>query len=299
MTGKDEGISLQATVGFRFQPTTISYNEQDAALYALAIGASQDPLDSGDLQYTYELFPREFKCFPTYATTFPMKALEQIGSIPGQKLNLMEVLHGEHYLELVAPMPKSAAITTVAEVSQVYDKGSGALLVIAMISRDEDGNVVALNRASLFIRGRGNFGGDRGPSSREGLPPERPADAALQDKTNDNQALLYRLASGDLNPLHADTRFAALLGYERPILHGLCVYGFAARAVLKQYAANNADRLKSIQARFSHHVFPGETLETEMWQESDTAIYFRSRVPERDEVVLSNGVVSLHRIQSA
>ena len=296
MPTENGGATLQAAVGFRFQPTKTSYNEQDAALYALAIGASQDPLDSGDLQYTYELFPVDFKCFPTFAATFPMKVLEQIGSVPGQKLNLMEVLHGEHFLELIAPLPVSATITTDAEISAIYDKGSGALLIVAMTSRDEGGNIVARNRAALFIRGRGNFGGDRGPSNREGLLPERPADTTLRDKTNDNQALIYRLASGDLNPLHVDTRFAKLLGYERPILHGLCVYGYAARAVLKQYAANNADHLKSIQARFSRHVFPGETVETEMWRESETVIYFRSRALERDEVVLSNGVATLHQL---
>jgi len=285
--------SLLDAVGHTFEATTFSYTEKDAALFALSIGASSDPLDAGDLQYTYELAPPGFRCFPTFAATFPLQTLEQIASIPGQSLNLLEVLHGEHYLELRRPLPAKGMIVNAATISQIYDKGSGALIIVDISSSDADGEHLAFNQASLFIRGRGSFGGERGPSSRENAVPERTADALLAEKTNENQALLYRLTSGDRNPLHADSRFAALLGYPRPILHGLCTYGYAARAVLKTYAGNDGSLFKSIRARFSSHVFPGETIETEMWQESAVGIRFRSRVVERDEVVLSNGVVIL------
>ena len=293
MSEENQGRSLQEAVGYQFQATATTYDEKDAALYALSIGASEDPLDTDDLQYTYELAPSGFNCFPTFAATFPLQTMEQIGSIPNQKLNLMEVLHGEHYLELSRPLPATSTIINQAKISQVYDKGSGALIVVDISSTDQEGRSVALNRASLFVRGRGNFGGERGPSSRSDGPPQRVADEVLGEKTADNQALLYRLASGDRNPLHADTRFAALLGYPRPILHGLCTYGYAARAVLKSFAGNNPDHFKSIKARFSSHVFPGETIETEMWQMSATRIMFRSRVIEQDEIVLTNGIVTL------
>ncbi len=293
MTRENKNNNLQNVVGHRFRPTTSSYDEQDVAFYALSIGASSDPIDAGDLQYTYELFSGGFNCFPTFAATFPLQTLQQIGSIPDQKLNLMEVLHGEHYLELFQPLPASGTVTNEATISQVYDKGSGALMIADITSTDQAGEQLAFNRASLFIRGRGNFGGDRGSSSQVDLP-DREADEVFSERTNDNQALIYRLASGDLNPLHADTRFSALIGYERPILHGLCVYGYAARAVLKRFTGNNSERFKSINARFSHHVYPGETIETEMWHESATTVYFRGRVLERNEVVLSNGVLELH-----
>ena len=293
MAQENQNKTLLDAIGHRFTTTTITYNEQDAALYALSIGASEDPLDNSDLQFTYELAPSGFHCFPTFAVTFPLQTMEQIGSIPDQRLNLMEVLHGEHYLELFRPLPAAAAITSQAEISQVYDKGSGALILVDITSTDQDGQRVAFNQASLFVRGRGNFGGSRGPSTRPNNLPERPSDEAVREKTADNQALLYRLTSGDRNPLHADTRFAALLGYPRPILHGLCTYGYAARALLKTFGANDPQLFKSIKARFSSHIFPGETIETEMWQESATNILFRSRVIERDEVVLSNGVFTL------
>jgi 3-hydroxyacyl-CoA dehydrogenase/3a,7a,12a-trihydroxy-5b-cholest-24-enoyl-CoA hydratase len=289
-----ETNNLLNAVGYRFEATTTTYNEKDAALYALSIGASEDPLDSGDLKFTYELSPSDFSCFPTFAATFPMQTLEQIGSIPEQKLNLMEVLHGEHYLELFRPLPAAATINTQAKISQVYDKGSGALIIVDITSDDQNGEPVAFNQASLFVRGRGNFGGDRGPSSRLDQPPQRPADEVLREKTTGSQALFYRLTSGDRNPLHADTRFAALLGFPRPILHGLCTYGYAARANLNAFSASDPKRFKSIKARFSSHIFPGETIETEMWQESDTRVLFRSRVPERDQIILSNGVFTLH-----
>lgn len=293
MSQNSQNKSLLEAIGYQFQDTTISYDTRDAALYALSIGASDDPLDAGDLQYTYELAPSGFTCFPTFAATFPLQTLEQIGSIPGQTLNLMEVLHGEHYLTLMQPLPPEGTIKNKAGISQVYDKGSGALIIVDITSTNEKGEDIAFNQASIFVRGRGNFGGDRGPSSRELVPPERTADQLLRDKTSADQALFYRLTSGDRNPLHADSRFAALLGFSQPILHGLCTYGYAARAVLKSFAANDADRFQSIRARFSSHVFPGETLETEMWQESAARIMFRSRVVERDKFVLTNGIVEL------
>lgn len=294
MSEENQNRTLLEAVGHQFQATTTTYDEKDAALYAVSIGASEDPLDTGDLQYTYELFSSGFHCFPTFAATFPLKTMEQIASIPDQKLNLMEVLHGEHYLELFGPLPITGTIINHATISHVYDKGSGALIIVDISSTDQDGRPVAFNQASLFVRGRGNFGGDRGPSNRSESPPQQPADAVLREKTNGNQALLYRLTSGDRNPLHADARFAALLGYPQPILHGLCTYGYAVRAILNSFASNNPERFKNVKARFSSHIFPGETIETEMWQESGTRITFRSSVAERDELVLTNGIVTLH-----
>jgi 3-hydroxyacyl-CoA dehydrogenase/3a,7a,12a-trihydroxy-5b-cholest-24-enoyl-CoA hydratase len=285
--------NLLDVIGHHFQTTTTTYSEKEAALYALSIGASKDPLEQSDLQFTYELSPSGFRPFPTFAVTFPMKTMEQIGSIPGQKLNLMEVLHGEHYLELFRPLTSEATITSQAEISHVYDKGSGALIIVDITSRDQNGERVAFNQASLFVRGRGNFGGDRGPSRRLDRVSERPADMMLREKTAGNQALIYRLTSGDRNPLHADTRFSALLGYPQPILHGLCTFGYAARALLKNFAANDPQRFKNLRARFSSHIFPGETIQTEMWQESATRILFLSRVMERDEIILSNGIFTL------
>ncbi len=191
-------------------------------------------------------------------------------------------------------LPAAAKITSRGKISQVYDKGGGALLVIDMTSEDSSGEAVAHNQISIFIRGIGGFGGERGPSTSQlNLPPEREPDAVHEEAVPDNQALLYRL-TGDRNPLHADPSMAAVGGFERPILHGLCTFGYAARAVLEHFADNDPARFKSIKTRFARHFFPGETLVTEMWDAGDGAILFRSKAKEREEYVITNARVELN-----
>ena len=167
-------------------------------------------------------------------------------------------------------------------------------MLLDVTSYDETGQELAFNRSSLFIRGLGGFGGERGPSGGGPTLPDRAPDATHRQTTTDNQALLYRLSSGDGNPLHADPSFAAAGGFARPILHGLCTFGFAGRAVLRAFAGNDPARFKSIKARFARHVFPGETIVTDMWADDSGRVLFQSKVAERDEIVLSNGVVELN-----
>lgn len=291
--GSSEFVDLDQALHYQFKPFTFSYGKERVMHYALAVGAGSEPTDPTDLQFVYELNRSGFKVLPTMATIFPFKAIGQIVTVPGLTINFMNLLHGEHYLAVKRPLPVEGTIHNSAHVSQIYDKGSGALVVIDMHSTNEDGEEIAFSQASLFIRGLGGFGGERGPSGRINIPPEGEPDAVFREKTSKNQALHYRIASGDLNPLHADPEIAAMVGFERPILHGLCTFGFAGRAVLKQFAGNDPERFKSIKARFAKHVFPGESLLTEMWQVSEQRILFQSKVIERDEIVLSNGAVEL------
>ena len=284
-----------SAIGHTFTPTTTHYDESDLSLYALAVGAAAEPTDPTELPFVYELSRDGFRALPTYAVTFPFSMLWEILNVPGLKFNPALLLHGEQYLELRRPLPTNATLTNTARIANIYDKGSGALVLLDVNTADEQGDVVAFNRVSLFIRGIGGFGGERGPAS---ISPtlsqgEREPDAVHRQRTTDNQALLYRLSSGDRNPLHADPAFAAAGGFERPILHGLCTFGFAGRAVLRAFAGNDPARFQSIGARFTRHVFPGETLITEMWAVADDRIVFQTKVAERDEVVLSNGVVTL------
>ncbi len=258
-------LDVNQALNYQFTPTQSSYTERDTSLYALSIGASADPTDVNDLPFVYELSGKGHKAFPTMAVTFPFEFLPQLFEIPGFTVNPMMIVHGEQYFELKRPLPTAAILTNQARISHVYDKGSGALMIMETSTLDEEGEEIALNRSSFFVRGIGGFGGDRGPSGKINVPPDRALDATFQDHTQPNQALLYRLnSSGDRNPLHADPQMAAFGGFDRPILHGLCTYGFAARAVLKQFANNDVGRFKNMQARFSKHVFPGETLITEI-----------------------------------
>ena len=161
------------------------------------------------------------------------------------------------------------------------------------LSLDESGEEIAYNELTSVVRGAGGWGGDRGPTTEANPAPDRKADAVVEEKTHPNQALLYRL-SGDINPLHADPNFATTFGFEKPILHGLCTFGFAARAVIKAFSKGDPRYFKSIKVRFADSVFPGETLVTEMWKEGDGKVVFRTKVKERDKVVLSNAAVDLY-----
>ncbi|MCA9971650.1 MAG: MaoC family dehydratase N-terminal domain-containing protein [Anaerolineales bacterium] len=286
-------VDLEKALGYAFAPRPFTYTERDAALYALAIGAAADPVDRTALRQVYELHGKGMQVFPTFAATFVFAVLDQLLAVPGLKYNPVLLLHGEQALTLKRPLPRRASLTNHAHISQIYDKGKGALVIVDVSSRDEHGEEVAFNQSSMFIRGLGGFGGERGPVSAAPTLPERPPDAVHRARTQPNQALLYRLAGSDPNPLHADPQVAALAGYERPILHGLCTFGFAARAVLETYADNDAARFERIQVRFSRHVFPGETLVTEMWRAAENEILFQVKVAERDEVVLSNARLTL------
>ncbi|HRO91831.1 MAG TPA: MaoC/PaaZ C-terminal domain-containing protein, partial [Promineifilum sp.] len=271
------------------------YDETDLSLYALSIGAAADPMDASELKFVYELSRDGFQALPTYAVTFPFSLLWQITAVPGLRFNPALLLHGEQYLEMKRPLPTRATVTNKARIANIYDKGSGALVLLDVDTEDEQGQVIACNRVSLFIRGLGGFGGERGPSSSGPTLPDRAPDVIHSEKTNANQALFYRLTSGDRNPLHADPAFAAAGGFERPILHGLCTFGFAGRAVLRHFAGNDPVRLRSIRSRFTRHVFPGETIITEAWtvDNDNKRVLFQCKVAERDEIVLANGVAEI------
>jgi len=284
-------VDVAAAMAHKFPVNKFSYAEKDVMLYALAVGAGTDPMDDSELRFVYENHA-DFQTLPTFGVIIPGGALLEMTSISGLKFNPMMLLHGEQYMEVRKPLPTSATLTNHAKVAGVYDKKVGALVSLDVESKNEQGEAILFNKYSLFIRGLGGFGGDKGPATPANNPPNRQPDAVHTQKTTANQALIYRL-TGDTNPLHADPSMAAMGNFPRPILHGLCSFGFAVRAVLKNFADNDASRFKSVRVRFAKHVFPGETLVTEMWKVSDTEIIFVVKVAERNCVVLSNCMVEL------
>lgn len=276
------------------QPTFIfSYTPRDVSLYALGVGTCADPMNAQELPFVYELHSDGFKVLPTYPVIFTTQMIDQLltGKLGPIDYNPMMLVHGEQYLQLFKPLAPSATITSHMKIANIYDKGSGMLVVTHVESHDEHGEKVAFQESSMFIRGMGGFGGERGTSSGVTIP-ERPADAIEEQATLPIQALIYRL-SGDINPLHADPLMAAIGNFERPILHGLSSFGFAGRAVLKHFCGYDVSKFKSIRARFSKHVFPGETLITQMWKTDDTHVVFQTQVKERGDIALSHAVVEI------
>lgn len=277
---------------------TSNHNEHDVALYALGIGAARDPMDTSELKYVYEM-SGDFTVFPTYGAMPMLNAMltaakEGALSLPGCNFGLDRLLHGEQYTEIKRPLKANAKLEHKFKLKNAYDKDPNAVVTFAVSSTDETGEEVAYNEFTAFVKGAGGWGGDRGPSADENVPPARDPDAVIEEKTDMNQTLLYRL-SGDWNPLHADPNFAKAFGYDRPILHGMCTFGHVGRHVIKSFANNDGRLFKSIKVRFAKSVFPGDTLVTRMWKESDTRIIVETSVKERDEVVIKNAVVELYK----
>jgi len=258
-------IDLSA-VGKKLNPTTHTYTERDVMLYALGVGCGTD-----ELQFTYE---RDLKVLPTFAVIPAFPAMLNLGG--AMEVNPAMVLHGEQRIELGGPIPTSGTCVTTPTIKAVYDKGKAAVVVVETESVDGKGKHLFRATSSIFVRGEGGFGGERGPSGPRNVPPDRKPDQSISYTTLPQQALVYRL-SGDMNPLHADPDFAKMGGFDRPILHGLCSYGLAGRAVLAAFCGNDPTRLKSFEVRFAGVVFPGETLTTDMWQVAPGKIVLTAR----------------------
>src|SRR5256884_2626345 len=215
-------------VGKRMESVTHTYDERDVMLHALGGGAGPD-----DLQFVYQ---QSLKVLPTFAVIPAFPAMLTLGG--AMEVNPVMVLHGEQRIELHAPIPTSGTITTTPTIKAMYDKGKGALVLVETESVDGKGRLLFRNTSGIFARGEGGFGGERGPSGPRNPPPNRSPDKSIAMATRPEQALLYRL-SGDMNPLHADPEFARMAGYQRPILHRLCTYGFPGQAVLRPRCGND------------------------------------------------------------
>ena len=274
-------LNLHA-IGKKSDAVPFEYTWKDVVLYALGVGCKEDELD-----FVYE--GRGPKVLPTFAVVPSFQSM--ISVVVDVQANPMMVVHGEQQVVLHRPIPPAGKLFTSSTVKAIYDKGKGALIVAEANTTDENKKPVFDNVFSIFVRGEGGFGGERGPEAVKADPPAgRAPDFEVSHQTTREQALLYRL-SGDPNPLHADPAFAKQAGFERPILHGLCTYGHAGRAILKAACGGDPARLKSFSARFSSPVLPGDTLTTRGWKDGDRYIITVST--QDGKAVLSNAIAKV------
>jgi acyl dehydratase len=236
-------------------PAKFTYNWRDAALYAIGLGAGTEDLD-------YLLDDPPPKVLPTYSVVPAFGPVFDALKLTGG--NLVALLHSGERTELIKPFPPQGEAKTTAKVGGIWDMKIGALVFIET-ETEVEGEITAKTTWQLLLRGQGGFGGERPPKLLRTKPPEGKEPAFRTEvPTATNQALLYRL-NGDINPIHARPEVALEAGFDRPILHGLCSYGIAARAALKELAGDDPARFRAFEARFAKVVMPGDTLIVEGW----------------------------------
>jgi acyl dehydratase len=271
-------------VGATSGKITRSWTADDAMLYALSVGAAADPVGD-ELQFVTEnTLGRPLQVLPTYAVIAAMgvgNLAKEFGDFDRSKL-----VHAEQAVTLTGALPTEAVVTAESRVVGLWDKGSGAVIQTATtLHSDATGELLATTEGKVFIRGEGGWGGDRGPAAPPAAPDREP-DHIVRYQTTPEQALLYRL-TGDRNPLHSDPSFADRGGFPRPILHGLCTFGFTGRALLRFLCELDPARFVSISGRFSMPVLPGDELVVAMWRLGEGKASFQTR--RGDDVVLDGG----------
>jgi acyl dehydratase len=269
------------TVGKVWGPYEFSYGERDLIIYALGIGFNKD-----NLEYVYE-GSKDFRAFPTYGVILPSNAGAE--AFLSTKANFAMVVHGEQALEIQDPLPRNATILTTAVIEGIYDKGSGALIVMRFDSKDKNGTSLCTNWMNAFVRGSGGFGGPAQPKKDIPPIPQKSPGFVIDAQTEVNQAALYRM-SGDRNPLHIDPAIAKAVGFKEPILHGLCTYGVVCRRFVQEVFQGDSGRIKSYSARFSSPVIPGESLQTKVWQVKPN-LFLLEVYNAKGEAVIRNGVI--------
>ena len=279
-------IDLSVAIGAELPAVEFSWTASDVQLYHLALGTGADPMDQRELRYLTDGTPQVLPTFGTVAPTFHATEPPTV-SFPGIDIELSKVLHASEQVTMAAPLPPSGSASSVTRVVEVWDKGKAAVIVSESAVTSSEGKPLWTARRSIFARGEGGFGGERGPSTAV-APPERPCDHDVLLPTLPQQALLYRMC-GDRNPLHSDPAFAAAAGFERPILHGLCTYGITCKAIVDTCLDGDAAKVRSYGARFAGVVIPGETLRARIWEE-DGRLVASVSAPERDEDVVLSGV---------
>jgi acyl dehydratase len=282
-------INLDEAIGAELDPVEFSWSSSDVQLYHLGLGAGADPMDDRELRYLVDDTPQVLPTFGSVAQTFHMTEPPTV-RFPGIDIELSKVLHASEAVSVPAPIPPSGTGRAVTRFTEIWDKGKAAVIWSETTVTTPEGAPLWTQKRSIFARGEGGFGGERGPTAAQASvePPDRAPDAEVALPILPQQALLYRLC-GDRNPLHSDPGFASAAGFPRPILHGLCSYGIGCKTIVDTFLDGDVSRVGSYGARFAGVVFPGETLKASIWKGNDKFVAVLT-VPSRDDAVVLSGV---------
>lgn len=279
-------IDLGIALGAELEPVEFSWSSSDVQLYHLTLGAGSDPMDHRELRYLTDGTPQVLPTFSSVAASFHMTEPPTV-SFPGIDIELSRVLHASEAVSVPSPLPPSGSGCAVTRITDIWDKGKAAVIVNETTVTDPAGNLLWSTKRSIFARGEGGFGGERGPSN-SAQPPDRPADVEIDVPVLPQQALLYRMC-GDRNPLHSDPGFASAAGFPRPILHGLCTYGMTCKALVDTLLDGDTSKVRSYGARFAGVVFPGETLKISLWREDERHVGVVT-IPDRENATVLSEV---------
>lgn len=274
-------IQIEKLLKFKIPSVQQELTARDIAFYAISIGLGRDPLNQQQLRFVDPV--PEMDIMPSMVLVMAHPGFWM--AHPESGIDPKAVLHAAQGFQILAPIPTMGLVASQSRITEVVDKGEGkpALIFTETDLSDEEGHVFARLERTTFIRNGGGFGGSSGSAAETVKVPTTLPDYVVELETGPEQALLYRL-NGDLNPLHSNPELARKLGFERPILHGLCTMGVVTHALLstRNYKSN---ALRQVKLRFAKPVYPGEVIRTEIWRDGS----FRALVPVRDVVVIDGG----------
>lgn len=282
-----------ALLGYRVPVAEQTLHPKDCILYALSVGASADASRPDELRFVYE---KDLHALPMMANVLAHPGLWVRAREAG--IDWRKVVHGEQAFTLHRPLPMSGTLVGTTRIVAIVDKGraKGAFVYSErQITDKASGKAICTVTQTNVCRGDGGCGSIGPPPKPLSAVPARSADRAFDVAIPANAALLYRL-NGDTNPLHVDPEAARAAGFDRPILHGLCAFGYAGLTILRNCLACDERRIKGMQVRFTSPIFPGDTLRLEVW--TGPALAFRASAVGRTGTVLDYGKVEIGEVGS-
>jgi acyl dehydratase len=274
------------SVGKKLGPFTKVYTWKEPVLYALGVGAG-----FSDLTYCYE---KDLKVLPSFGIVTLYDFMPEMGA--ASNVNLAGILHGEQDLIFYNPIPPEGTLITEGAISHYYDKGKdkGALMVAEFDTRHSNGQKLFTSIVTVFARLDGGFGGPEAPK-KEVVFPKSPPDIEVDETPSADQPLLYRL-SGDIFALHVDNDFAKMVGFEKPIMHGLCTHGYACRALIQSLVPGKPELVRRMACRFRSPLYPGTPLTTQIWKTGEGQALWRVLNGSTREIVIDNGIFEFGEI---